>query len=359
MQQIECPICHQKMKNLKMHLFYKHKMRMDEFHSQYPNFGPTQITVTQKKQKCQYCNDDKLYSPSGLGTHIAYIHKNIKRNDPKNKTKKYIKKEGYLCPICGLVFKNFSQHVELTHKLEWDKFVKKYNWVDDKAFVSHKHRQNLSINKKEFYQTEKGKKLRRQQSIQTSGQGNMIYLPGVRDKISAAAANRLITNNNTNINIGIHSLYKNLHFRSKQELKIALLFDENDISFEYESKCFTYVDELQQKRRYVPDFFVKDFVIEVKSNYAQQDEHKYQQISKQFGDKFIFGTPIDIANFFKLKKRDMLIQSFFIEKCKTLLKNKQIVFKQYRADGNFAFFKLLDKNYYQNPIFICKTKSQK
>lgn len=111
---IECPICHKYYKSLITHLFYEHDLTTKGFKDMYP-LHPLQVGVFREKQKCPYC--DFMSSPAGLGTHIAYKHKDIKRGDPNNKSK-HEKSKGFKCPICKKYRVNFSQHIEMTHGIK-------------------------------------------------------------------------------------------------------------------------------------------------------------------------------------------------------------------------------------------------
>lgn len=104
--------------------------------------------------------------------------------------------------------------------------------------VTEDHKENLSKNKKIFYNnTERGIELRQEQSVLMSGKGNIIHLPGVRDKASRSAAKRIVdADQSVFFRIGIKVKYKAHTYRSLEEFKIALLLIDNGIDFEYENE---------------------------------------------------------------------------------------------------------------------------
>lgn len=71
---IICPICGQKLKALRVHVFYKHNMLWEDFKKKYPETITTQIATKHDKVICPICGKE-FKSKAGLGTHMAYIHK--------------------------------------------------------------------------------------------------------------------------------------------------------------------------------------------------------------------------------------------------------------------------------------------
>ncbi len=58
------------------------------------------------------------------------------------------------------------------------------------------HKKSLSVNKKRFYQSERGLELKDEQSEMYSGNKNPACRPSVRKKISDAAIKRIKNNSN-------------------------------------------------------------------------------------------------------------------------------------------------------------------
>ncbi len=351
---IECPICHEKYKTLNTHLFYEHNIIIEDFKKEFPGY-PIQLPVKHEKKKCPYC--DFWSSPSGLGTHISYKHNNVKRNDPENKSKKD-KKEGFLCPICKKYFINFSQHIEMTHNIKWEDFVKEYNWTSLKTWVSDDHKENLSKNKKKFYNdTERGIELRQEQSLLMSGKGNVVHLPGVRNKISKGAANRVI-NADTSLYFksGIRVTYRGQTYRSLEEFKIALILLDNKIEFEYENEWILYLKKDRSQHRYVIDFKIDGVIYEIKADAHKnqyEEEEKYNHCKELFGNKFKIVNAKMLFNILNVKDRKLLIDSFFQKRCREILENEEIIFWKQSKAKNYSFFKKLDPNFENNKKFIC------
>lgn len=361
MDLIECPECGLKMKNLKMHLFYKHNLNMSQFREKYPEFGVTQLHTPREKIKCPFCNNGKLYTPNGLGTHISYIHNNTERGNPENKIKAEKRKEakeGYICPICNKKYKNLSQHVEITHKISWEDFIVEYNWAEGKAFFSEEHKKNLSLQKTDFYNDpEEGYNRRNEQSIRSS---NQRHSRKTKEYLSILAAERYknkdIYSEGCYQNRGIIVKYKDNLYKSMEEFKICLLLENNNIVFSYENESICYKTKDQVIHNYTPDFVINDLYFEVKVDANKVDylkEHKYSEcknIIESLGNTFFIGGLKDIAKFFNIP----ILRNFeFISICKKLLDEDQIVLRKFDKKGNFSFFKKLDANYENNKNFIC------
>ena len=291
-------------------------------------------------------------SPSGIGTHIAYKHKDLIDRSKHKRT------EGFLCPICNKYWTNFSQHIEMTHKINWEDFVKEYNWTLPKTYVSDEHKKSLSKNKKRFYnETERGIELRQEQSILMGGKGNIIHLPGVRGKVSESAANRIITGDKSVFfYCGIRVAYKGNTYRSLEEFKIALLLMDNNIEFEYENEQVLYVKKDGSQHRYLVDFKINDVIFEIKcdANKNQyENEEKYKHCRRVFGNKFKIVNAKMLCDELALQNKKIIINSFFIEKCFYILNNEDVVFSKWNKNKNYSFFKKLDPNYETNKKFIC------
>lgn len=361
---IECPLCHEKFKSLNTHIFYKHKLSIDDFKKLYPDH-PLQINKGWGlAEECPYCQDGKLFKHPGLEVHIAYKHKGIIRKDPKNKNKhEIIPEEGYICPICNKKKKNLSQHIEISHKILWDDFVKQYNWTEGKTFFSKKHKLNLSINKKKFYnETVEGAELKKIQSIKYSGDNNVAKRKDVREKISKSAINNLKKHNDlitdyTPYTFGIRVKYKGILYKSLNEFYAVLFFEKYDINFSYETKVVVYQDENNITRHYLIDFIVDNYAVEIKEaytsiNYEQQLKYKIaKEILEKEGLSFFICDFVNLADLFN-KPRILPLE--FKNICRKLIQESGVIFQKSSKHNNYAFFKELDNNYQNNPNFICR-----
>lgn len=254
-----CPICNKEFGNLNMHVVYAHNLTCEEFHKKYPGVRMQQPTQSNKVYSiCPYCGKE-YNTKNGLGTHIAYKHKNVKYGKKLNINKTC--KEGYICPICGRETTNISQHVLLTHNLTWDKFVKDYNWTGMKKYVSEEAHKNLSMNKKKFYESERGTKLKQIQSKKMSGTNNIVYLPHVREKIMTKVASRGV-NSLTGYGISI-KLKNGIFLKSFNEFIVYSVLEDMNINFKYEEVQIRY----KYKRKwhtYFADFIIDNHIYELK-----------------------------------------------------------------------------------------------
>lgn len=78
---------------------------------------------------------------------------------------------------------------------------------------------------------------------------------------------------------------KKVAYRSKAEAKFAEYLKENNIYFEYETIVLPY--EVQEIRKYTPDFVLDDFIIEFKGKFDTDARKKMKLIKKQYPDKDI------------------------------------------------------------------------
>ena len=357
-KELVCPICGFRGKSLKMHLRYKHNMSMEEFRKEFPGFGKTQITpVREKDQQCPYCDTAELFHPVGLGYHI-------KKHHPEHYVtakERSSCKEGYSCPVCNKVVRNIEQHITLGHKIPWDVFVEKYQWKGGKAYVSEAHKLALSKQKRAYYASDEGLVRKRKQRALMKGENNISKRRDVRQKLSLNAAKRSSsgTYTSSNFRIGIHSLYKGLHLKSLQELLAVFFLEDNAIAFEYEKHFLLWKDEEGINRIYTPDFKIGDTFYEVKhANDIPKQGNKYARIKKGLLEdvKLDVVSPDLLAAAMVDKgivteesiNEDAFITSVFKERCKQLLMNGDIRFKQYSKRGRFRFLEELDKNFRTN-----------
>lgn len=260
---IECPICHNKFNSLCTHIFYKHNMTVKEFKEKFPNqIIQEGIDHSNEEHHCPYC-DKKFNSRNGLGTHISYKHNNLIRGSRKDNPKR-LNKEGIKCEICGNIYVNIKQHIELKHLINWNDYCEKYNYNGLEKYCSDKTKKLLSINKKNFYDSERGSKLKEIQSQNMLGDKNFSKKSSIRSKISKS---RLKTKM-TFVGYGIFFEFnlENKHYiaRSFNEFKVLISLLENKIPFEYEKVNIAYKDSEDVLRYYITDFVINKNIYELK-----------------------------------------------------------------------------------------------
>ena len=229
------------------------------------------------------------------------------------------------CPICGLHWKDMGTHIERVHNLEWESFILKYGWEGSRVFFSEDHRDNLSKNKKYYYNcTEQGKERRKLQSQQVSGGKNPACRDEVRLKISRRAKGRRVSlKNRYNVSKSTSSgLYsENAHscgyifwtvcggierrFRSRVEYEIFLMFEYYGIPFEYEPLKLEYYDpSVAYLRHYMVDYVSGNRFFEVKPTIADiERDEKYTYIQAQLrksNRKLEVLTPINFCDVFEI-----------------------------------------------------------
>lgn len=260
-EEIICPICNKKYKQLEQHIIYSHNMTVDEFKIIYPD-SPLIGKVTIIKDDCEYICDEcgiKLNSKAGLTNHRKRKH------GIENPNKK-VRKRGIKCEICGYECQNLSQHLKVKHNVDFQDYKIEYNYNGPKSYFSEDHKKNLSINKKKFYdETERGKELKEKASILYSGDGNPAKRKDVREKISKSAIERFVNNDNESFekySYGLRVWFEynlNKYFcRSFEEFMIIFSLLENNIKFEYENHIFKYKDVDGIMKNYLLDLYLPD-----------------------------------------------------------------------------------------------------
>ena len=208
------------------------------------------------------------------------------------------------CPICHLHIKDMGAHIEKVHNMQWDAFCIEYSWNNPRIFCDENHRENLSKNKKYYYnETEAGIKRRKQQSIANSGLNNPACRDDVKLKISRSRKGKSFLSKQSRYNIskstnnGIYSSNARSYgytfwaicnnterrFRSKLEYEIFLMLDYYKIPFEYEPYKLEYYDsDKNELRHYIIDYIINNRIFEVKPSYIQLSiDPKYGHISKK------------------------------------------------------------------------------
>lgn len=279
---ITCPICGKKLKSLLTHVFYKHKMDWKTFKSLYPNC-PYQVPNKKVKVSCPICGKE-FNSKSALGTHMSYIHL---KTASYGRTSKKSKTEGILCPICHKYFVNFSQHIELTHNLSWDKFTKDFNYKGPSRYITDSYRKHLSENKKNFYaNTVRGKELKQQASEKFKTDKNIAKSLKARKKISKFASSRddNFTYSGFGYNFVLKINEKTFHLKSFIEFCCLIDLLNANINFEYENVKIFFKDNNNYHHYYKTDFVIGNTIYEIKPFTYPQLAQK-ANTTKKLGNK--------------------------------------------------------------------------
>ena len=157
-----CPICQKEYSNLLRHIqiHIKDIKNKTDFLNYFPDFKGLLVENNRLKgkNKCPYCEREYDYK-NGLILHIKREHPEFYTKEDKRKNAKLI------CPICNNNFSDIKQHVEMKHCIKWSNFCNEYNWdINLTKFISDEYKENLSRNKKEFYNTKRGLELRKNAS---------------------------------------------------------------------------------------------------------------------------------------------------------------------------------------------------
>lgn len=180
----------------------QHEIRCVENKNHIPlcsNVGIEDLSISDKKLLAHYVhlypNEYKKFYAIHIAEHInselkkydiARLAKIDTLNDLVQLDEEIQIKDGtWSCPICGLHIKDMGTHIKSVHLISWNDFVKEYNWNGPKVYFSESHRNNLSINKINYYNnTERGVKARQELSIKYSGNNNPACKDEVKLKIS-------------------------------------------------------------------------------------------------------------------------------------------------------------------------------
>lgn len=293
-----CPLCGKtNLKNILAHYkIHVKDITKEKFLELYPNWNqPFQYDLRERKKLCCPLCGKTFSIKNALHSHIRTLHKEewesirIERDFKKEQK---LKAKGQKCEICGAIKIDLKQHVERKHNIEWNLYCEEYN--HDKSMtkiVDEKYRENLSKNKKRFYnETEEGKLLKRKQSEKWKGENNVVHKKGVLEKsMYARSLHRLIPNAS---NRGIHCWYKNIDraTRSYEELKFIILLEMNGIDFKYEPGfAIKYWNtEKNFMTTYLPDFYINGTYYELKVPKERIkilggiESTKYYEICKSF-----------------------------------------------------------------------------
>ena len=146
---IVCPICGKEIVNLLAHIkIHKEYKIYDKqtFYEYFPNYtGKFQIDRRVDREcKCHIC--EKVFKHNNnLQLHYKRHHEQW-YNENKiqdNRTCAKLK-----CPICGKMSSDIKQHINRSHRMDWEEFCKQYNWdLKLTKYVSTEYKKHLSENK--------------------------------------------------------------------------------------------------------------------------------------------------------------------------------------------------------------------
>jgi len=278
---ITCPICNRKLKEMARHLIKTHNISVESFKLKYP-MVPLKIISEpiENTVKCDICGKEYKKN-NALGLHYKNIHPEY-FEEKKLKEAPY---RHYTCPICSRKVNDIKQHIEDGHKIKWNIFCNKYNWdIKVTKYISEEYRHNLSVNKKAFYDSDKGIILKKIQSDAMLGDKNMACRPEIKAKISVSAIKRINSNPFFERSYGIKFRFfvdNNKYFaRSFEEFRVMYYLIKNNILFKYEKTRLKYKSK-DVIRTYILDFEIEGKYYEVKSSLKlkDSDNEKYNSVN--------------------------------------------------------------------------------
>lgn len=338
---MKCPLCNLEVTNILAHYKvhdYNIKTKED-FLRIYPEWTDSMQVDTRKigKHICPICKKEYKFK-NGLSVHIKKLHPELwdKLIQAKNTAlQEKEKKSGQICSICNKTVFDLKQHVERKHGILWEKYCETYNHdISLTKIVDNEYRLRLSKNKKYFYnETERGKELKREQSIKWTGPKNIIYNSDILEKaINTRSKNGKIPNKSYR---GIHCYYTLIdkYTRSFEELKFIIFLELNNISFIYEPSTVLkyYNKEKNFVSSYLPDFCINSKYYELKTESEYErcfnniENTKYNEIINSFAlskKQFEITTINKFASAFNL----MYDKNAIMEKIINEYKNGNILF---------------------------------
>lgn len=286
---LTCPICQQQFKSLNKHVEWKHNLSIEDFKKQY-NITKMQENCRKADYnlKCPYCNEPFKLN-NALSIHIKFNHKAEWEKIKKDKENLKKEKNHLKCQLCGFETNLLYYHITSSHKdITWDNYCEQFNHDKNiKSFFTEEHKKTLSINKKNFYNSDKGLKERERLSKKFSGKNNPACASEVRKKISDAATKKMINNpdnyfaiNSYGIKFKFNYNGQTYHARSFEEFKVLYTLLKNNISFDYE-KVFLKYKLNDVLHTYILDLKINDMYIEIKADTTKcnyYDLPKYKSI---------------------------------------------------------------------------------
>lgn len=377
---IECPYCNKKFKSLIRHLPTIHGVFLDDFKKQFPlvplhEIEPSEtsassvtkqikesLLTSQGLYRCPDCsrefkswggitthyqemhhkslnpatrgkrNDERFKCPEcgkylkdsrGLSVHLAMIHN--KKKVPASLTRS----EGYKCPMCNGVYQGLSDHVKLAHYMSWEEFVKEYSWTQGTRYISNSYKENLSIQKKSFYKTERGLEYKRIQSERNLGDKNPAKTKEVRAKISKAQAKNFVKGSDDvfTFSYGFHwkEEGKWRHCRSFNEFIILRYFNQLGVKYSYEPFLVEYFDKDGVKKNYIPDVVIGKILYEIKISRKEfLSQEKYEYIKES-----LKGSEYSLEPLVPSELKDKFGKRFF-----SPLEQKEMLRKRFYSDDS-------------------------
>lgn len=362
---IECPICHKKMKSLTSHLPFIHNISCEEFRKMYPNFGRIQLDVRKKHSfKCEYC--DRVFEyKNALQSHIKCVHPEFFQKEV------IIKTEGkFECKICGKKTNALYNHILQSHQIKWEEYCEKYDWdFNKRSFFTEEHYKNLSINKKDFYASERGMIERERLRKKYSGKNNPAVKPEVRAKISVAASKRI--ENDENIfnyqNLGLKIIFYlddvKYIVKSFLEFKTLYTLHKNGIKFKYEKIRIKYKNEDGIIVPYLLDLWIDGNFIELKADTNRFDYfkiYKYNAVNNilhKINRELLIMDYNEVCEKFNLRKP---FNFEFYEFLKNELDNDKCKISYVCGKGRSSrILKNIDENYMNNKNIKVKELEKK
>jgi hypothetical protein len=313
---------------------------------------------------CPYCNKQfKLHNT--LSIHIKFNHKEewekIKQ-DKENKKNKQKESHQLECKLCGIKTNLLYYHINCSHRdITWDNYCEQFNHDKNlKSFFTDEHKKMLSINKKQFYDSDRGLKERERLSKKYSGKNNPACLPEVRKKISDAALKKMIDSPNNNFVLNSYGIKFNFKYngqtyytRSFEEFKVIYTLLKNNIKFEYE-KIFLKYKLNETMHTYILDLKINDMYIEIKSDTTKcnyYDLPKYKSIEAMLNsiNKHLYIlTYKEICEKLKIKP----IQNIYLyQDIKMMLDKDECFISKYissKKQKNSRILMAIDKDYKNN-----------
>ena len=294
---LTCPECGKHYKSLLGHMKTHGIIDGNEFREKYPDYnGPLHLDVRKRSRHvCPECGKEYTLK-NCLYAHIRLEHPvlyEIEHSSEHSSGKR--KCANLICPICNRNFSDIKQHINFNHRMDWMEFCNIYGW-DEKLTkcVTDEYRRHLSENKKKFYDSDRGSKLKEIQSEKWSK-----YNPSKdRNTISKSIYNRTMNGRIPELNFrGINVRYCDTTFRSLNEFTFYILCLRMGMTPEYENTEYT-VRYLNEKKKfittYLPDFYIDGIgLIELKSSKIdksvsiREQSEKFSKVSKIYNSKKI------------------------------------------------------------------------
>lgn len=288
---IECPVCHEKVKNLIRHLRGNHDRSLKDreaIETAFPELIGCKLQITafdtSKEYKCEFC--DKVYRrKNDIQNHIRNQHP-----DHYCKTERKRKLPTIKCPICGKESGNMKQHIGDSHNMAWDDFCSEYNWDKQNVkIVTDEYRQSLSKNKKNYYNSDAGIERRKLQSKAWSENNPSKDRANISKAINSRAVHGAQSiESHSYYGIKVH--YGGRSFRSFCEFEFYILCKLHNINVTYEPSnyCVKWFNkEKNFYTTYLPDFYIDDFgLIEIKCTNRDvriaKENIKYKSVSSVY-----------------------------------------------------------------------------